>query len=93
MATPHVPRGIAEGLPFDVIFVVDIERGDPMCLEVSQHKINSTLNALANENVAIIFFPTSGLIFVSRFPFKRGRPAESYGHDNIMNEGRTHHLL
>ncbi len=93
MATPHVPRGIIEGLPVNVIFVVDIERSDPMYLVVSQHKINSTRHALANKNVAVIFFPTPCLIFVSRFPFEGVRPAESHGHDNIINERRTHHLL
>jgi hypothetical protein len=93
MATPHVPRGIAEGLPVNVIFVVDIERSDPMYLVVSQHKINSTRHALANENVAIIFFPASRLIFVPRLPFERVRPAELYGHNSIKNEGRAHHLL
>lgn len=32
MATAHAPRGIAEGLPVDIIFVADIERSDPMLL-------------------------------------------------------------
>ncbi len=86
MATPHVPCGIIEGLPVNVIFVIDIERSDPMYLVVSQHKINSTRHALANKNVAVIFFPMPHLIFISRFPFKGVRPAELHGHDNIINE-------
>jgi hypothetical protein len=93
MAAPHVPRGIAEGLPINVFFVDNIERSDPMYVVVSQHKVNSTRHALANENVAVIFSPAPRLIFVPRFPLEGVRPAESYGHNNIMIKGRAHHLL
>ena len=68
MATPHVPRGITEGLSVNVFFVVDIERSDPMYLVVSQHRIDSTRHALANENVAITSFQRRVLSSFRAFP-------------------------
>jgi len=42
MSTPHLPRGIAERLPFNVTFVVNVERGDPLHSVVSQQSKNNT---------------------------------------------------
>lgn len=84
MTAPHVPHGIAKGLPVDIGFITNIERSDSMRFKVGQNEMKSTRHALANQNVAVVFSLPPRLTFACDLTSEGIKPAELRGYKDVI---------